>query len=64
MLLRRWGSLILNRTVTFGLGRGHIFIAEIGLSTVPDTFKHAINSAGLVRCHLLGKASKQERNVL
>lgn len=48
----------------FGLGLGHIIKAEIGLSTDPDTFKHAINSAGLVIMHLLGKARKQERNVL
>lgn len=48
----------------FGLELGHIFKAEIGLNTDPNTLKHAINSAWLIILHLLGKASKQERNVL
>lgn len=54
LLLRNQGSLVLNRTMTynwwFGLGLGNVFKPEIGLSTDPDTFKHAISSAGLVLC--------------
>lgn len=52
--MRSQGSLALNRTMTynwwFGLGLRNIFKAKIGHSTDPDTFKHAISSAGLVLC--------------
>lgn len=46
------------------LRAGAHFCTKVGLTIDPDTFKHAIGSAGLVILHLLGKASKQERNML